>query len=78
MADHARSQPEVLFVRCEAGLTDALEKAAEADGRKLSDWVRRALRGCVGLPIGGPKSEAKNGRSMNNRRQGLDRGKRRQ
>jgi hypothetical protein len=57
-----------------------LREAAESDGRSLGDWVRRALRGCVGLPVSGPPSEkttAKNAAKSNNRRAGIDRGKRR-
>jgi hypothetical protein len=80
MADHDRQQTGVLYIRCEPGLPDALREAAESDGRSLGDWVRRALRGCVGLPVSGPPSEkttAKTGRSTNNRRAGIDRGKRR-
>ena len=76
MADHPRAQPEILFVRCEAGLTAELERAANDDGRNLSDWVRRTLRVAAGLPATSI-STAKTGRSTNNRRTGIDRGKRR-
>ena len=45
-----RSKPmqDHLVVRIPDGLRAALEKAAEADRRKLSDWIRITLEDALG------------------------------